>query len=320
MYNRAEIVDQNFVSFVKEGRLPQAETHVTMSEAGLSGPEVVDLFESQVMSRLIDIRARELKNTNQCFYTIGSSGHEGNAVFGKAFRATDMAFLHYRSGALVAQRSKQVPGSTFLYDTLLSFVAARDEPISGGRHKVWGSLPLMMPPQTSTIASHLPKAVGAALSIRRARDLSISATMPDDSVVICSFGDASVNHATAQAAFNTTSHIVFRNIPVPIVFLCEDNGVGISVPTPEGWVKASFEKRPRIKYFWGDGLNLLHLHKVTKEAESYTRTHRKPAFLHTRVVRLLAHAGSDPEWTYNPFHFIEAAEQQDPLLHSARIL
>ncbi len=251
MYNRAEIIDQNFTNFVKEGRFPEAETHVSLNEAGLSGAELVDLFESQVMSRVLDIRARELKNLNQCFYTIGSSGHEGNAVFGKAFRSTDMAFLHYRSGALMAQRAKQVHGSTFLYDTLLSFVASREEPLSGGRHKVWGSVPLMVPPQTSTIASHLPKAVGAALSIRRARDLNVSATMPDDSIVLCSFGDASVNHATAQAAFNTSSHIVFRNVPVPIVFLCEDNGVGISVPTPEGWSELALSIGRALNTFGG---------------------------------------------------------------------
>jgi 2-oxoisovalerate dehydrogenase E1 component len=320
MYNRAEIIDQNFVRFVKEGRLPEARVHFALADSGLSHSEIVDLFESQVMSRVLDIRARELKNTQECFYTIGSSGHEGNAIFGKVFRSTDMAFLHYRSGALMAQRAKQLAGATPLYDTLLSFVAASDDPISGGRHKVWGSLPLLVPPQTSTIASHLPKAVGAALSIGRAKDLGVPATMPNDSVVICSFGDASSNHATAQAAFNTASHVAYRQVPVPVLFLCEDNGIGISVPTPEGWIQSSFQSRPQIKYFYGDGLHLPHLYKVTREAEAYTRKHKKPAFVHMSTVRLLAHAGSDPEWTYNTFEQIEKTEFNDPLLHTARIL
>lgn len=320
MYNRAEIIDQNFTQFVKEGHLPHERVSISLSESGLSASDLVDLFESQVMSRILDLRARELKNDNQCFYTIGSSGHEGNAAFGKVFRLSDMSFLHYRSGGFMVQRSKQLPGSTPLYDNLLSFVASSDEPISGGRHKVWGSLPLLVPPQTSTIASHLPKAVGAALSIRRATDLGVPSVMASDSVVLCSFGDASANHATAQAAFNTASHVAYRNIPVPIVFLCEDNGIGISVSTPEGWVRASFENRPYIKYFWADGLNLLHAYKVAREAEEFVRTRRKPVFLHTSVVRLLAHAGSDPEWTYNSFENIEKAEFNDPLLHSARLI
>ena len=46
------------------------------------------------------------------FYTIGSSGHEGNAAVAAAFRPTDMAFLHYRDAAFLIERSKQVPGGT----------------------------------------------------------------------------------------------------------------------------------------------------------------------------------------------------------------
>ena len=127
MYNRAEIVDENFTKFVKNGNLPAARTEVSLQESGLSPAALIDLFESQVISRHLDLRARILKNTNQCFYTIGSSGHEGNAVFGKVFRATDMAFLHYRSGALMIQRAKQLPGTTPVYDTMLSFAASSDE-------------------------------------------------------------------------------------------------------------------------------------------------------------------------------------------------
>ena len=68
----------------------------------------MDLFETQMMSRQMDLRARILKNENECYYTIGSSGHEGNAVWGKVFRLTDMAFVHYRSCAFMIQRAKQI--------------------------------------------------------------------------------------------------------------------------------------------------------------------------------------------------------------------
>src|SRR3546814_1058737 len=76
-----------------------------------------------------------------------------------------MAFLHYRSNAFQFQRARQLPGQTPTWDMLLSFAASAEDPISGGRHKVIGSKRLAIPPQTSTIASHLPKAVGAAFSI-----------------------------------------------------------------------------------------------------------------------------------------------------------
>ena len=99
----------------------------------------------------MDLRSRLLKDEGKCFYTIGSAGHEGNAVFGKVFHYTNMAFLHYRSGAFFLERSRQIPGTTPLYDMALSFVASSEDPISGGRHKVIGSKKLNIPPQTSTV-------------------------------------------------------------------------------------------------------------------------------------------------------------------------
>ncbi len=318
--SRAEAVDQNFTKLVSSGQLPEAKTHVSAEAVTLSPAEIVDLFETQVMSRHLDYAARALKTRNESFYTIGSAGHEGNAVFGKAFRYTDMAFLHYRSGALFIQRSKQLPGSTPLYDMLLSLVASADDPISGGRHKVFGSKPLFVPPQTSTIASHLPKAVGAAISIRRSQDLGIDSEMPRDAIILCNFGDASHNHASSLAAFNTASVAAFQNVPVPIVFICEDNGIGISVPTPPDWIRTAKGHDPVIRYFSCDGRHLLDTWRIAEAAVEYTRRTRKPAFLHMKTVRLFGHAGSDVESLYNPVPQIERAERDDPLLHSARIL
>lgn len=50
---------------------------------------------------------------------------------------------------------------------------------------------LFIPPQTSTIASHLPKALEAAISIIRAKELNITRKLADDAVIICLFGDVS---------------------------------------------------------------------------------------------------------------------------------
>ncbi len=292
-----------------------------MEEAGLRPSEFIDLFQSQVVSRHLDLKARVLKGKGQCFYTIGSSGHEGNAACGKVFGLRDMAFLHYRSGAFMVQRSKYLEGCNFTYDTLLSLVASSEDPIAGGRHKVWGSFPLNVPPQTSTIASHLPKAVGAALSIGRAKDLGLGPDMvrlDHDSLIVCSFGDASVNHSTAQGAFNAASWAAYQNIPIPLVFICEDNHIGISVPTPDHWIEASFSQRPGWLYLRADGLNLMQVYSKACQAGHHARTYKKPVFLHIDMVRLLGHAGSDVESTYRSLADIEKEEAQDPLLHSAR--
>ena len=58
MFNRAEAVDENFKKYVTQGHFPEARSHIGPIEAGLSLEDLIDLFESQVMSRHLDLRAR----------------------------------------------------------------------------------------------------------------------------------------------------------------------------------------------------------------------------------------------------------------------
>ena len=113
-----------------------------------------------------------------------------------------------------------------------------------------------------------------ALSIRRAKDLGLETRVPHDAVVLCNFGDASHNHATALSAFNAAAWAAFQNVPVPIVFVCEDNGIGISVPTPGGWIETVNRERPVFRYFAGDGRHLVDAHRAASEAVAYTRATR----------------------------------------------
>jgi len=210
MLDRASVIDQNFLIALKTAKFPNKLSNIPASASQLSPQEFVQLFESQLISRHLDLRARILKDQGIGFYTIGSSGHEGNAALGKVFRHDDMAFLHYRSGALMAERSRKVPNIDPINDQILSLVAAKDDPISQGRHKVFGSAKLFVPPQTSTIASHLPKAMGAAWSLGRAYRTGFNATVPSDGVILCNFGDASFNHATSQSAFNAAQYLAYK--------------------------------------------------------------------------------------------------------------
>jgi 2-oxoisovalerate dehydrogenase E1 component len=330
--DRAPLLDKRFLDGLDalaaagpRPRLPSLDAPIRDGSA-LTAREAIALYDAQAGSRHLDLAARALRARGEGFYTIGSSGHEGNAAVAAALRPTDPAFLHYRSGAFYVARAHQVPGQTPLFDILLGLCASTDDPIAGGRHKVFGSGPLAIPPQTSTIASHLPKAVGAAVALDRAARLGVARSLiggpptPDDAIVVCTFGDASANHSTAAGAINTASWTAFQNLPVPILFVCEDNGIGISVRTPEGWIAASFAARPGIRYVWGDGLDLAHAYDAACEAVEHVRATRRPAFLHLRTVRLLGHAGSDVEQTYRALAEIEADEAADPVLATARLL
>jgi 2-oxoisovalerate dehydrogenase E1 component len=315
--DRCEIVHENFLRRAAARDLPQGRP-----PAGPLSPELaVQAFRAGCLTRVLDRQSRAMQRAGQGFYTIGSSGHEGLAAVSLALRPTDMAFLHYRDAAFQIARAGQVPGQNPAWDILLSFASSVDDPISGGRHKVLGSHSLMIPPQTSTIASHLPKAVGVAYSVGAARrHRPEHAVLPEDAIVYCSFGDASANHSTAQGAFNTAQWTSYQSVPMPLLFVCEDNGIGISTKTPKGWIEATFSARPGLKYFKADGLDLYDTYRVAQEAADYVRNRRKPAFLHLRTIRLYGHAGADMPTTYLPKEEVEAEEANDPLLHSVRLL
>ncbi|MBS0287582.1 MAG: MFS transporter [Proteobacteria bacterium] len=320
--DRARIIDQNFKRRVLAQDFPQAKSLTTPQQASLSKDSFISLFDSQLKSRHLDLMARLLREQNKGFYTIGSSGHEGNAAIAKVFRKDDLAFLHYRSGAFVIERAKKDPSIDIIYDQVLSLVASREDPISGGRHKVFGSVPLYIPPQTSTIASHLPKALGTAISITTSKAIKNNTftKLAKDSVVLCSFGDGSVNHSTAQGAFNAAQWVQKTRRSLPMVFICEDNGFGISVPTTPDWVEHIFGKRDFLHYLSCDGLNLADVTVAALKAEHLARVKHEPVFLHMKTVRLLGHAGSDIELQYRTQQEIEQTESDDPLLHSARTL
>ena len=284
-----------------------------------ASPEVEEIWRAQVDSRQADYAARWLEQHGRSFYTIGSAGHESNAAVALALRVDDPALLHYRSGAFYLARAAQA-GIDGVRDLMLGVVAAAVEPIAGGRHKVFGRKELAIIPMTSTIASHLPRAVGMALAIDRAVRLSVPCPWSRDAIVLCSFGDASLSHATAQAALNTTAQCTFQGLPLPLLFVCEDNGLGISVPTPAGWVESALTARTEIRYEVAYGNDPAEVLGVASELAGWVRERRHPAVLHLRTVRYLSHAGADAEIAYRSPQAIRADYERDPILGTGRWL
>jgi 2-oxoisovalerate dehydrogenase E1 component len=277
------------------------------------------LWRAQVDSRLCDFASRWLQKEGRSFYSIGSAGHESNGAVALALRPTDPALLHYRSGAFYLARAGQM-GRDGVPDIMLGVTAATDEPIAGGRHKVFGNHALAVIPQTSTIASHLPRAVGVAIAIDRARKLGVDCPWPADAVVVGSFGDASLNHATAQAALNTAAHAAHQHLPVPLLFVCEDNGLGISVPTPPAWAEGALRARAQLRYEQAQGDDPAATLALARELAGWVRETRRPAVLHLRTVRYLSHAGADVESAYRTPQAIRADWDRDPLLATGRWL
>jgi len=319
----AEPIDEYFtttISALSGSARERSHEDVLRDGSSLTVGQCLAVFDAVLGSRHLDLAARWLRSQGKGYYTIGSSGHEGNAAVAAALRPTDPALLHYRSGGFFLARAAQVGGRDPLRDVLLGMVAATEEPIAGGRHKVFGRHDLNIIPQTSTIASHLPRAIGVAFSVARSRKLGVACPWPGDAITVCSFGDASVNHSTAVGAINAALHSAYQGVPMPLLFVCEDNGIGISVKTPRGWIEHAYGNRGGLRYFDADGSDVAATFDAAAAAASWVRAHRRPAFLRLRMVRLMGHAGSDYEPAYRRPDEIAADFDRDPVLCTAKAL
>lgn len=304
-----EAIDEHFVTQVRQLR-PDAG-------AAADAEQVLALFDAQAQSRHLDLAARWLQAQGEGFYTIGSAGHEANAAVGLLTRVDDPALLHYRSGGFYAARAARVGITTPVRDVLLGLSAAAADPISGGRHKVFGHPDLHIVPQTSTIASHLPRAVGLAYALGNLADLAPERRWPEDAVVVASLGDASVNHSTAQGALNAAAYLTHRGLDVPLLVVVEDNGIGISTRTPAGWLAATLRRLPGFEYVEAASPRPDRLLADVGAAVEHVRGRRRPAVLHLHTVRYLGHAGSDVELGYRTATEIARDHARDPLLATA---
>ena len=124
----------------------------------------------------------------------------------------------------------------------------------------------------------------------------------------------------ATGAINTALHCAHQRLPLPLLFVCEDNGLGISVRTPAGWIESAYGNRPHLRYVSVDGADPEAVLAATAELGDWVRTRRQPGFLHLSTVRFGGHAGTDVESAYRTPAELRADADRDPILATARRL
>src|SRR5258705_980884 len=67
-------------------------------DTALTGVQARALYDAQCTSRHLDLAARWLRSFDAGYYTIGSSGPQGDPAVAAALRPTDPALLPYRLG------------------------------------------------------------------------------------------------------------------------------------------------------------------------------------------------------------------------------
>ena len=136
-------------------------------------------------------------------------------------RVDDPALLHYRSGGFYAARAARHAASARSGDRRRPRRAARAD--RGGRRPDLGRPAQgVRPPGAARgpadLDDRLPPAARRRPGVRARqprRPRRPRRAWPDDAIVVCSLGDASVNHSTAQGALNAAAYLTHRGLDVP---------------------------------------------------------------------------------------------------------
>ncbi|NBR08892.1 MAG: thiamine pyrophosphate-dependent dehydrogenase E1 component subunit alpha [Opitutaceae bacterium] len=251
------------------------------------------LLLTMLESRHGDLREESLNRQGKGHFHVSGRGHEALAAIGAQLREGDFILPYYRDRGLCSGR-----GLT-LRHLALEYFAKRDS-ASRGR---------MMPSHFSSRELNIvsvPTPLGAQLlpACGIAWGLQLDGT---DGVVVTTIGDA----ATRQGDFfEAISFAAERRLP--ILFIVEDNGYGISTPTRKT-NPLVLGVLDRAQWVGLDGADTIAVHAAGQAALAKLRAGEGPVLLWTKMVRLASHTSSDDHTLYRSKEDIAAMEAADPV-------
>ena len=291
-------------------------------ESDLPGREtLLAWYRTMVTARQIDDREAMLYKQGKVFFLIAGAGHEAVQVaLAECVRpGSDWFHLYYRDRALALALGVNPT------EQLLQGMGAEADPASGGRQMPahFGDARYNIVSASSPTGTQFLNAVGTAeagLRAQTAPELRRHVgTFAEDEIVVCTAGDGTTSEGEFWEALNTAC-----NLPLPVLFVVEDNEYAISVPvevqTAGGSVSRLLTGFPGLKIVECDGTDLEESHRAAREAVRWCREQRRPALLHAHTTRPYSHSGSDDETAYRSPAEREAQERRDPIRKARALL
>lgn len=158
------------------------------------------------------------------------------------------------------------------------------------------------------VGGGLPLSVGAGLALKLRQE---------NQVVLCFFGDGASNEGNFHESLNMAS--VWK---LPVVFLCENNQYGMSMPLHRGMNAASIADRAVAYGIPGqqvDGMDVLAVYAAVQAAAAHARAGDGPVLIDAITYRYLGHSKSDKQ-LYRTKEEIESWKKKDPIKRFERHL
>jgi len=266
-------------------------------------------FKLMVIGRSIDDRAPNyLKQAIGWSYHAPYAGHDGiQLAIGQVFnKETDHLFPYYRDmlTALSAGISPE--------ELILNGISKATDVAGGGRHMSnhFAKPEWNIHNSSSCTGNHAPHATGAGRAIKKYK-------VPG--VAISSQGESSVSEGYVYEAINGAS-----NEQLPVIFVFQDNGYGISVPkkdqTANRKVADNFSGFKYLKIFHCNGKDVFDSMNTMFEAREYVEKHEHPVIVQANCVRMHSHSNSDRHDLYRDDYELNYVSEYDPLAKYRRLL
>ena len=262
------------------------------------------------LGRTLDERAPNyLKQAIGWSYHAPAAGHDGiQLAIGQVFRKNkDHLFPYYRD--LVTTLSAGLTAEEIIYNGI-----SKDADVAGGgRHMsnhfakpAWNIHNV-----SSCTGNHTLHASGLGRALKTYGE--------KDAVVISSQGESSVSEGYVYEAINGAS-----NEQLPVVFVFQDNGYGISVPkqdqTANRKVARNFEGFKNLRIIYCNGKDVFDSMNAMTEAVEWAKKEQKPVLVHANCVRIGSHSNSDRHELYRDENELSYVREYDPLAKFRRML
>ncbi|RLD24102.1 MAG: 2-oxoisovalerate dehydrogenase [Bacteroidetes bacterium] len=262
-----------------------------------------------LVGRAIDDRAPNyLKQAIGWSYHAPYAGHDGiQLAIGQVFdRDNDHLFPYYRD--MLTSHSAGMTAE----ELILNGISKDADVAGGGRHMSnhFAKPDVNVHNVSSCTGNHTLHAVGVARALK---------TYKVPGVAISSQGESSVSEGYVYEAINGAS-----NEKLPVIFVIQDNGYGISVPkadqTANRKVANNFSGFKNLKIYHCNGKDVFDSMNVMTEAKEHVVKNEIPVIVQANCVRIHSHSNSDRHDLYRDDYELNYVHEYDPLAKFRRLL
>ncbi len=253
------------------------------------------------LGRLLDDKARNyLRQAKGWSYHASHAGHDGIQVaLGLAFRPNkDFMFPYYRD-MLTSIAAGITP-----YEIILNGLSKAEDVASGGRHMSnhFAKISIGIWNVSSATGNHTQHAAGLARAVKY---------YDADSIVFSSQGESSCSEGYVFEALNGASRE-----QLPVIFVVQNNGYGISVPVNEQTANPIVSENYRglrgLTIINCDGTNPFDAVKAMRKATDHIHAGSGPVLVHAFCERINAHSNSDRHELYRSEEELNEVRTYDP--------